>query len=751
MEEKGDYPAKNTRKTRPINGEDSVSDKTGCTKHRTPKQTKDSPTSKSPSTPKTPKTPRTKTKKKSPQKVKGTRTPKATSRSTPCKSTVPRGTVTDKVKDIRSFFASAADNQQANINGAVSYSVFSEGIEGGSTQTEGGDLSDCNSEEINNTRGEVSSFYSATSSVNGSYSDISHEVTFGNKELNKLNVTIELESTIEWAGTPVGTPDQTMSTPQERERSAEDDKIVKTTEASHQGASAINTNTEVSDASSKHPARSNKDNRSNPKMSNNISKEIDTIKMLFQSPTESNSDKMDTGKVVEMFEKLMLQMESVKTGLSAEIQELKQEKNNNTGKIEEIGRKTDEIANEVRKIKSNNDFQGVKIDKLTETVARQNHVIQELSGKVERLQQDKLREHVVIHGIVEKKGENCTSIAQYFFKNTLELSKEIEVVKAFRLGKGKYRPLQVTIMNVHDKSLIYSNAEKLKDKTNEKKKSYRIEDVLPTRLAEKKRKKRTMVWRNKNRTTVGDRLRVEFDKGRLMVEGAPYKSQLVNPDNCDILKLKPEEILELQKVPVCKGMPVTHETSQFVGYVADIRSFEDANCAYEWVKYNNMGARHVIAAAKLVGPDTIYNVDFEDDNEHGGGKALLDYLDEAKIEGRAVFVARYYDGKHIGPKRFKCMINAVKLAMNQKPFNTVTQKFQFSWEKDEYNQPRSSNRLSDMRWPLNNWAEQTDPLFKSPPTVLSPVNSQYGSLNNAWQSQKEASPGTSASSTPSPL
>ena len=58
-------------------------------------------------------------------------------------------------------------------------------------------------------------------------------------------------------------------------------------------------------------------------------------------------------------------------------------------------------------------------------------------------------------------------------------------------------------------------------------------------------------------------------------------------------------------------------------------------------------------------------------------------MKESKLHNTALFVAREYDGKHIGPQRFDSIIDAAKKAVNRKPYNAVTEDYQFSWPKYE--------------------------------------------------------------------
>ena len=393
------------------------------------------------------------------------------------------------------------------------------------------------------------------------------------------------------------------------------------------------------------------------------------------------ADTIPTATVTEMFQQLMSKINTVQTSLSSEIRELRSDKEVKEAKMVKIEEEQVEINRKVDSIRGQNGYMDIKMEKISQAMVRQNHIIKELQDKIELIEKGKLRPKLVVHGLVEKKGENCVQVVKSFLQSTMEITKAIEIRRAFRLGKGKYRPMQFVLNDEDDKGLIYSNAKKLQEKTNELKKSYRLEDVLPAKQTAAQRKQRNMAWRNKHRTPVADRLKLNFQKGKLMVEGELYKEQLIVPEPEKLLNLKPDEVLALQNQNIRRGIPQIHDTSKFIGFVADVSNIEEANKAYEWVRYNNMNARHVMAAVKLAGVDNILNCDYADDNEHAGGRTIMDYMDETEIEGRAIYVARYYDGKHIGSKRFECIVDAAKSAMNQKPYNEVTGRFQFSWSK----------------------------------------------------------------------
>ena len=94
-----------------------------------------------------------------------------------------------------------------------------------------------------------------------------------------------------------------------------------------------------------------------------------------------------------------------------------------------------DLKAEIVKLKSQLSLNTVQIREISGTNLRQEQRIDECVVKCdevkERLEANLLR----IKGIIEQKGENCVQKVKYFFKNTLEITEEIAIKKAHRLGK----------------------------------------------------------------------------------------------------------------------------------------------------------------------------------------------------------------------------------------------------------------------------------------------------------------------------
>ena len=157
-----------------------------------------------------------------------------------------------------------------------------------------------------------------------------------------------------------------------------------------------------------------------------------------------------------------------------------------------------------------------------------------------------------------------------------------------------------------------------------------------------------------------------------------------------LLRLKPDEIEALNQQSIIKGEEFECETSKFTGYVCDVHNFEEVNKAYENGRFHNIDARHIICACRIPGTKVTESIDYHDNDEQGAAQKLMSFIDEANLRSRAIFVARKYDGTHIGPQRFEYIIKAAKSAVNYKPYNVKEGEYQFSWSKSKGTKSKSN-------------------------------------------------------------
>ena len=161
-----------------------------------------------------------------------------------------------------------------------------------------------------------------------------------------------------------------------------------------------------------------------------------------------------------------------------------------------------------------------EIEMLKGTVIRQEQIIAECKAEIETLQVNQMRSNLIIKGIVQSEKENCKELVKNFFKEKLEITEEIKICSANRMGKGKKAPMFVKLMDDDDKPKIFSKVKLLADLKNEYQAAYSVDEQLPGRTREKRRRKRNLMAENRKKTV--DKLIMSFEKGKLMVNNAEY-------------------------------------------------------------------------------------------------------------------------------------------------------------------------------------------------------------------------------------
>ena len=176
---------------------------------------------------------------------------------------------------------------------------------------------------------------------------------------------------------------------------------------------------------------------------------------------------------------------------------------------------------------------------------------------------------------------------------------------------------------------------------------------------------------------------MSVQKSKLQVAGEEYRKEVVMPSCKALLKPTNEELLARIQIETKMGETILVEGQKFVGYSACVKSTEEVQTAYDKVKSLNTEVQHVLCAYSVPGRNFYLNKDCVDDDEHSVSESILNMLVESEIENRAVFVARYYDGTHIGEKCVEAILRAARSAIVLNPFNFIVDKHQYPLTEEE--------------------------------------------------------------------
>ena len=365
---------------------------------------------------------------------------------------------------------------------------------------------------------------------------------------------------------------------------------------------------------------------------------------------------------------------------------------NFTNSIAEAKRDLETSISELReeKVKVETDLKEAKRQlkvcqlQLNETAGvcvKHDQVINECKRDIEMLKEKADRSIVKIAGLIEKKNEDCAEIVKTFFRDVLKVTGTVPLVDTHRVGKGDDRLMIVYLANPRDKGRIFACGKNLKDVKNRNDKPYNIFDQLTAKKRAEKNRKRQLHAANKA-MEAKDQLEMKFNRGDLIVDGEKYVKKVRPPSCREILQASKAVRLARIEAKAIRGETVTVEDQEFVGYSAAVKSLKEVNLAYGKVRAMHMDARHVICACRIASRSFHTHQDYNDDDEHNAGQFLLQLLESSEIMNRVVFVVRYYDGTHIGQRRYRAIRDAAASAVDKSARNEITGLYDTIWQDE---------------------------------------------------------------------
>ena len=392
------------------------------------------------------------------------------------------------------------------------------------------------------------------------------------------------------------------------------------------------------------------------------------LKTMFREVIREMKDEITKDFKDSMEESL----KNLKTEITTEVTALKQVRSEVDTNIANFKRGAEKVDLSVKTCQ-------IQLSEVIGVCIRQDQMLKECQEEIETLKAYKDRKLLRINGLIEQKNENCKAVVSAFFKEKLEISKEIDMLEVYRLGKGTNRTMKVMLKNPRDKGLIFGNTKKLANLTNSENKPYSVSDQLTAKRNAARNRARHIVRQNKKST--GEQLAMQFEKGKLLIEGKDYQKKIKPPSCKEVLMANKETRLARMNLKLSRSRNIEVENQLFIGYTLAVKTMEEVNLAYGKLRTLHGDARHVIGACKLPHREFHTHSDFYDDDEHGGGAFLLELLESSGIMNRAVFVIRVYEGDHIGAIRFSAMKDAVRSALDQAGQNSVTGKYDLLWDK----------------------------------------------------------------------
>lgn len=368
----------------------------------------------------------------------------------------------------------------------------------------------------------------------------------------------------------------------------------------------------------------------------------------------------NTSKIIQMISKLQSSVDSVLNKNQAQ-ESIAAE---NAQKIEGLEEKVEKNEEDVEELIGELKDTKFQLELVTNTVIRQDQQIEFLKKKITEIQQREMLPNIIISGIPESKNEKTIMTFNSFVANQLEIQELIPANKAFRLGSGINRPLLVELRNPEQKKKLYASATKLRGKTNPSGSFYFISDHLPEEMNEDRRRANELISENKKKAS-SHKLDMNITRGKLVINEEVYQKSVKAPSARDILRPSDDMIKIARSIEIIKGDEDIQQKSQFGSFAATVKSFEEVRAAYLKLKMKYSDATHVSCAFRLPGVNTPQNQDYIDNGEFGCGRSMLKTLKQEKAMNIAVFLVRYYGGKHLGTRRYEIFKELTEKAIHE--------------------------------------------------------------------------------------
>ena len=297
-----------------------------------------------------------------------------------------------------------------------------------------------------------------------------------------------------------------------------------------------------------------------------------------------------------------------------------------------------------------------KLNLVGNMLMRQEEKIESIQSDIKDSRRQKMRPNLIVKGVIESMDESrqqCADNAKSFFKEQMEITQDIPIKKAYRLGPSSKtdRPILVRLDQAQDKSLIYESVSKLKGKANVKKKLYFIEDDLDQEQAETKFYMRDLKRENEL-LKEDERVTIKMHKGAIYANNEKIKQQLLPPTDARLLSMSESEMSDIKAVKLFKSEEFTEKGSDYIAYVQKVKTVKEVQKGLYKMRVKYADATHISCAYRLHSPNGPFNQSYFDDGEYGAGRAILQAIKDRDLICVTVFIVRFYGGIKLGKRHF---------------------------------------------------------------------------------------------------
>ena len=287
--------------------------------------------------------------------------------------------------------------------------------------------------------------------------------------------------------------------------------------------------------------------------------------------------------------------------------------------------------------------------------------------KVTDLPARSMSKNIIISGITgDNKEEDCTQNVLEFFIEKLQFEIDIKDIEdTHHLGTkipGKLRRI-IAKLAPHVQKKVFDFTKNLKGLKNELNEFYRVWPQFPEPIDTERQEKQQKVAQvrkfNQNVEDETKKIKIEFKKGTLHLNGKPQRKHIIPPTVTQLLNVSSDLQAKLDKVAPVHSNQIKDKYSSFQGFALRVNNITDICHAYLRIKQLNPEADHIMLAYTIK-----EHSGHHDHGEHKAAGHMLQILQDRNLSNVAVFVVRVYGGIPLGQKRFLHIEKSTREALN---------------------------------------------------------------------------------------
>ena len=297
--------------------------------------------------------------------------------------------------------------------------------------------------------------------------------------------------------------------------------------------------------------------------------------------------------------------------------------------------------------------------KVTEgRLTRAEKLIEDQKEQILQLEARSMRDNLVFYNITEYPGENTEKVLRDFLYKDMYISDEdyskIYFDRVHRIGQKRdnyARPIVAKFNPYVGKEIVLANTKNLDPRMK-----YGVSEQLPRELEERK-KQLLPLYRDAKKNNQ----RAKWIRDKLIING--QVSEVKRDKVTDVNMNTTDTAIQLQGATKHSTLK-TYKKSSFVGHYVPVNHQDNIVPAIHSVFSDSRYARatHNMYAYRINHGGNVTE-HYEDDGEHGGGRALLTMLRDKGVDNAFVCVTRWYGGTHLGKARFDYIKEAAAEAL----------------------------------------------------------------------------------------